>query len=296
MVVHHGRFVWYELLTTDIAAAKAFYGEVVGWGARDASTPDLAYTLFSAGEAPVSGLMDLPEEARKMGATPRWVGYVAVDDLDETVDRIRRLGGAVYVPPTDTNVGRISVVADPQTANLALINGLKLRPSQPAEFDRPGRVGWHELAAADSKKAFGFYGELFGWQQPGDETPRPDSYRLFSADGQTIGGMSTKHPKVPVPFWLYYFNVDDIDITAEHVRSGGGLIFQGPTEIPGGNWIARCVDPQGAMFGLQGPRSQANIGRIPAAEVPASELGWSAEWDGISSKGRLVVPKPGPKR
>jgi predicted enzyme related to lactoylglutathione lyase len=296
MVVHHGRFVWYELLTTDIAAAKAFYGEVVGWGARDASTPDLAYTLFSAGEAPVSGLMGLPEEARKMGATPRWVGYVAVDDLDETVDRIRRLGGAVYVPPTDTNVGRISVVADPQTANLALINGLKLRPSQPAEFDRPGRVGWHELAAADSKKAFGFYGELFGWQQPGDETPRPDSYRLFSADGQTIGGMSTKHPKVPVPFWLYYFNVDDIDMAAEHVRSGGGLIFQGPTEIPGGNWIARCVDPQGAMFGLQGPRSQANIGRIPAAEVPASELGWSAEWDGISSKGRLVVPKPGPKR
>src|SRR5260370_16361545 len=98
MVVHHGRFVWYELLTTDIAAAKAFYGEVVGWGARDASTPDLAYTLFSAGEAPVSGLMDLPEEARKMGATPRGAGNVPVDDVDGTVDRIRPPRGAVYFP------------------------------------------------------------------------------------------------------------------------------------------------------------------------------------------------------
>ena len=33
------------------------------------------------------------------------------------------LGGAVYVPPTDTNIGRIAVVADPQTANLALVKG-----------------------------------------------------------------------------------------------------------------------------------------------------------------------------
>src|SRR5258708_3559650 len=108
MVVHHGRFVWYELLTTDIAAAKAFYCEVVGWGARDASTPDVAYTLGSAGEPPVSGLMDLAVDAMKLGAGPRWGGYVAVDGVDETVGRTGRVGGAVYVPPTDTNVGRIS--------------------------------------------------------------------------------------------------------------------------------------------------------------------------------------------
>ena len=38
MVDHHGRFAWYELITTDVAAAKAFYAEVVGWGAQDAST------------------------------------------------------------------------------------------------------------------------------------------------------------------------------------------------------------------------------------------------------------------
>ncbi len=118
VVDHHGRFVWYELITTDIAAAKAFYTKVVGWGAQDASTPDLAYTLFTAGRASVSGLMDLPEEARKMGATPRWVGYVAVDDVDVTADRIEHLGGAVYVPPTNSNIGRISIVADPQTASL----------------------------------------------------------------------------------------------------------------------------------------------------------------------------------
>ena len=60
-----------------------------------------------------------------MGAMPRWVGYVAVDDLDLTVDRLRRLGGAVYVPPTGSYTGRIAIVADPQGATLALAQGLK---------------------------------------------------------------------------------------------------------------------------------------------------------------------------
>jgi len=107
MVDNPGRFTWYELITTDMAAAKAFYAEVVGWGARDASTLDLHYTLFAAGSARISGLMDLPQDARKMGATPRWMGYVGVDDVDATADRIKRFGGAVYVPPTNSNIGRI---------------------------------------------------------------------------------------------------------------------------------------------------------------------------------------------
>src|ERR1700720_2758938 len=133
MVGYHGRFVWYELMTTDMAAAKAFYANVVGWSAQDASTPDLAYALFTAGKASVSGLMDLPEDARKMGATPRWMGYVGCSDVDATAQRITRLGGAVFVPPTDSNIGRIAVVADPQMASLALVTGLKPGPPLPVE-------------------------------------------------------------------------------------------------------------------------------------------------------------------
>ena len=114
LVNQPGRFAWYELLTTDVAAACAFYGKVVGWVTKDASTPELAYTVLTAGDAPVVGLMDLPEEGLRSGATPRWVGYVAVDDMDVRIEQIRRLGGAILVPPTDSNIGRLSVVADPQ--------------------------------------------------------------------------------------------------------------------------------------------------------------------------------------
>jgi uncharacterized protein len=274
-----GRFAWYELLTTDMAGAAAFYGKVVGWGAQDASTPDLPYTLFTAGKASVSGLMALPEEGRKMGATPRWMGYVGVDDVDVVADRFKRLGGAVYVPPTTSNIGRIAVVADPQTATLALLKGSKSR-RQLAELAKPGRVGWHELLAADWEKAFAFYGEIFGWQKADAEIGPSDTYQLFSAGGQTIGGMFTKRAVEPLPFWLFYFNVDDIDAAGERVKAAGGEVFEGPLELPGGIWIARCTDPQGGAFALQGKRG------------PASAVGWSTEWGGFSSKGRLLVPRP----
>jgi predicted enzyme related to lactoylglutathione lyase len=267
MVDYHGRFVWYELMTTDLAAARDFYSKVVGWGTKDVSTPGHAYTLFTVGTASAGGLMDLPEDARKMGAMPRWIGYVGVNDVDAATDRFRRLGGAVHVPPTDIpDLCRFSVVADPQMATLALVKWSHSGQQRPPELDKQGRVGWHELLAAHWEKAFPFYSELFDWQKADSEIGPMGTYQVFSAGGQSIGGMYTKPAMVPVPFWLYYFNVGDIDQAVERVKAGGGEILEGPFGKPGGNWIARCTDPQGAMFALEGKRRQDGIGYFePAA-------------------------------
>jgi predicted enzyme related to lactoylglutathione lyase len=287
LVDQPARFAWYELLTTDVAAASDFYGKVVGWGATDASTLELAYTVLTAGEVPVAGLMDLPEEGRRLGATPRWLGYVVVDDIDATAGQIRRRGGAVLLPPTDSNIGRVSVVADPQKATFALVEGLTYGPQQPGGLDELGHVGWHELLAQDRSRIFDFYGELFDWQKNSGETDAADFYQLFSSAGQTIGGMLTKLPSVPQPCWLYYFNVDDIGAAAKRVNDSGGRILQGPIELTDGCWIARCADPQGALFALQGARGQRDT-----EQPSASEVAWSAKWGGIASQGRMVLPKP----
>lgn len=274
MADSHGRFVWYELMTTDVEAAKAFYAKVVGWGTRDAPTSGVAYTLFTVGEASVSGLTNLPEDARKMGVEPRWLGYVSVNDVDATADEIRRLGGAVHVPPTDIpNVGRFSVVADPQMAALVLVRWLNAGQEQPAALDIAGRVGWHELLAADWPKAFAFYGELFDWRKADAAFDQTGTYQRFSAGGQTIGGMFTKPAMVRAPFWLYYFNVADIDAAAERVKAAGGQILEGPTEVPRGSRIARCMDPQGAMFALTGQRSDQAIGYFEGAKRDPAESG-----------------------
>jgi len=238
MANSHGRFVWYELMTTDMEAAKAFYAEVVGWGTQDASMPGMAYTLFTVGGVSISGLMGLPEDARKSGLRPSWLGYVGVNDVDATADRIKELGGAVHVPPTDMEGGQ----------------------EQPPALNARGGVGWHELLAADWEKAWPFYRELFGWQKAQADTSAMGTYQRFSAGGETIGGMATKPATEPVPFWLYYFNVGDIDVAMRRVRAGRGEILNGPIEVSGGKWVAQCTDPQGAIFALVGKRTHNGIG------------------------------------
>ena len=64
MVSTHGRFVWYELMTTDTQAAKAFYGKVLGLGTQDVSKPGMAYTLFSDGSIEA----DLPQGKLRFGS------------------------------------------------------------------------------------------------------------------------------------------------------------------------------------------------------------------------------------
>jgi hypothetical protein len=233
----------------------------MGWDALDASVPGRAYTVFTVGKDAVSGMLDLPEDARKMGGKPSWIGYVGVDDVDATADRVKRLGGTVHVPPTDVpNISCFSIFADPQTAWLALFKWLKPGQQQPAELGAPGRVGWHELLAADWEKALAFYGELFGWQKADADIGEMGTYQLFSAGGQTIGGMLNKPPMMPTPFWLYYFNIGDIGAAAQRVKAGGGQILDGPLELPGGSWIVQCTDPQGAIFALEGKRRHKPIG------------------------------------
>src|SRR5262249_61353323 len=94
----HGRFVWYELMTTDVEAAKAFYGKVVGWGAREA--PGSGYTLFTVGRAATSGLVDLPLDAEKGGARAQWGGYISGDDVDGTANRVKEHRATKHITPT----------------------------------------------------------------------------------------------------------------------------------------------------------------------------------------------------
>jgi uncharacterized protein len=276
----YGYFAWYELITTDVAAAATFYRDVIGWETQEASTPQFPYVLFMAGQDQAAGLMALPEEGRKMGAMPRWMGYVGVRDTHAAADQIKHLGGAVYVPPTDTNIGRISVVADAHTSTFGLIDSLQVAPQLPTDSSKPGRIGWHELFAADLDAEVAFYCKLFGWQKADNGNHMADAYVSLSAGGQVIGGAFKKPPKGSPPFWLFYFNVDDLDAAAERVRAGGGQTSYNDEELPGGLSVAHCVDPQGASFALQGKKGHA------------PKMGWSTEWEGFSSRGQLVAPKP----
>ncbi|HKI03910.1 MAG TPA: VOC family protein [Thermoanaerobaculia bacterium] len=245
-----GRFVWYDLMTPDPEAAKAFYTAVAGWGTQ--LFESMAYTMWTAGETPVGGIMKLPDEAVSGGAQPHWLAYVSVANVDATTARAQELGGKVLVPPTDIpTVGRYSVITDPQGASIATFtpeNAAQEAPAKPPVGD----FSWHELATTDAEAAFSFYSELFGWAKTSAMDMGPMGvYQMYGCGEVPFGGMFPKPKEMPgPPAWLHYARVADVNASVEAVKQNGGKVLMGPHEVPGGDLIVQIMDPQGGMFAV----------------------------------------------
>ena len=149
----HGRFIWYELMTTDLEAAKRFYGEVVGWTANATPMGAGAYTILEADGAGVGGAVLLSDAHKAQGVPPNWTGYICVDDCDAAAQKTTSLAGQVLNPPTDIpGVGRFAIITDPHGAVTAI-----MKPTPPSDA-RPraprgalGHGSWHELYAGDAE-------------------------------------------------------------------------------------------------------------------------------------------------
>jgi hypothetical protein len=250
-----GRFLWYDLMTSDPAAAQDFYRSVMGWGTEVFEDAGKPYDMWTRDGQPLGGMMQLPEEAVAAGAPPHWLAYIGTPDVDATAARAAELGGTAIVPPTDIpTVGRFAVIADPDGAVFALFAPAMDTPPHPG-MPGIGEFSWHELLAGDYAKGFEFYSELFGWKIHDDmDMGEHGIYRIYGGDGPPLGGIMTSPPEMPVCAWLFYIRVADLDATMEKVSAGGGVVVNGPIDVPGGDRIAQCRDPQGAMFALHWAR------------------------------------------
>jgi len=256
MSKYHGKFIWYDVMTSDCKAAESFYKRALGWSAKDSGMGDRSYTLLSAGPVTVGGLMPITDEAKKMGVPPCWTGYIAVDDVDAYAARVKTAGGKVHRGPEDIpGVGRFAVVADPHGAVFIIMKGSSGEEPPTVAPDAPGHVGWRELHAGDGKGAFAFYSGLFGWRKAeAIDMGAMGVYQTFSTGNGAVGGMMTRMPETHAPFWLYYFNVDALDAAVARVTQAAGRVALEPHQVPTGQWIAQAFDPQGAMFGLLAPK------------------------------------------
>lgn len=252
MTTAPGAFIWYELLTSDVAGAAAFYKAVVGWTARTGAELD-GYHLFSTGRTEVAGLMACPEGMER----PAWLGYLGVEDVDAKVAAVTAAGGACHVPPTDIpNIGRFALLADPQGVPFYVMRPLDAGEESRA-FDpmAAGHCRWNELTTTDPKAAFAFYGKEFGWKKDGGmPMGEMGEYEFISHAGVMIGAVMPLQPGTPAAHYTYYFGVPDIDAAAAAITANGGQVLFGPMEIPGDEYAGVALDPQGALFGIVGPR------------------------------------------
>ena len=249
------RFVWHELMTTDVESAKAFYAKVIGWSMQLFSDGS-DYTVLSVGTKGVGGIMSIPPDACARGAPACWQGYIGVDDVDVCASRIHSTGGAIIKPAQHIpGVGRFAVVADPQGAVFIIFRPQGTDSSSALAPDTPGLIGWNELHAVDGLKAFSWYADVFGWTKVQDiDMGDMGPYRLFATGAGPVGGMMTKTPEMPQPFWACYFNVESIDAAIARTIQAGGKLLHGPQEVPGPAYIANCQDPQGAWFSMVAQR------------------------------------------
>ena len=251
------RFIWYELMTTDQDEAIRFYAAVVGWTAADHENPemgDFRYTIVSAGDRGIGGIMQLTEGMLEGGARPGWIGYVGVDDTDAKTKEVEAAGGRILMEPGDIpTVGRYALVTDPGGAPFYLLTPLPRAEETPLpDPEAIGSFNWHELYSASGEKAaFDFYSRLFGWETVEEMNLGPMGiYRIFGADGRSLGGMMDKPETIPVSSWGFYVKVGSIDAAIARIEANGGIVRMAPHQVPDGSWIVQAVDPQGAAFAL----------------------------------------------
>jgi predicted enzyme related to lactoylglutathione lyase len=246
-----GRPLWYELMTTDVKGAEAFYRDVMGWTASPFQGASAPYTIFGrAGGAVVAGLMAKPPEVK---APPFWAMYVGVPSLEAAASHITSLGGhahtgVIAVP----SIGRMQLMMDPQGAVFYTFEPANDDP-RPEGAPEIGDASWHELMTTDAPAAMTFYQHVFGWQPSEAMDMGPmGKYQMFNRPHGMIGGMMNKPPQMAnVPSnWQIYFRVPDVDAATAKIKTIGGQLLNGPTDVPGGDRVASVMDPQGAAFGL----------------------------------------------
>lgn len=257
-----GDFIWYELMTTDMDGARAFYEPVVGWSiGAESGMPGMDYRMIGVGDGDaahdedfVAGLMELDDEMLSNGGRPMWIAYIGVDDVDAMAGAIEQAGGRIFVPPSEIpGVGRFAMVADPQGAPFYIMRGASDESS--TVFSERGlrRCGWNELITPDQIAAHRFYTTLFGWRQEG-AMPMGDGGPgyCFLLQGETRIGATGPRPGGAPASWRHYFRVPSIDAAIAAVTAHGGTVEQGPHDVPGGDMIVVGKDPQGAEFALVG--------------------------------------------
>lgn len=249
-------FVWYELHTPDAKAAAEFYSKALGWAIEDAKMPDKTYLIALTGERMVGGLLEKPKAEFGAGAemkTPMWIGYVGVENVDESAKSIVDGGGRLHKGPENIpGVGRFAVMADAQGAIFCVFQPTAGQPNRPTPANGlAGTFGWSELSAVDWEAVWPLYAKEFGWtESQAMDRKEMGLYQMFNAEDLMLGAMMNRANKLQAPAWLYYVNVDDADLTAARIKDAGGQVVHGPVAVPTGERVAVCVDVQGGPFGI----------------------------------------------
>jgi predicted enzyme related to lactoylglutathione lyase len=246
-LVESGRFVWHDLLTKDVSAAKRFYGELFGWRFEDTKRGDRPYVIARVGATPVAGMVDVSGIA---DAGSQWLSFMAVADVDKTVALAQSNGGKVLVQPRDLPVARAAVVIDAQGAPLGLAQ-MKTTIPEPAQPEA-GHFFWQEYLAKDAGQALEFYKRLAGYESMISDSRLGVEYHVLRKARGGAGLFQLPATAVDVqPNWLPYVLVGAPEQFEARVPGlGGRILVPSAPERRNGSLVV-IADREGAPLALQ---------------------------------------------
>jgi len=243
-----GKFVWFELESSDPKRAQGFYGEVLGWKVVPFPIGGGTYEMIYVGDTMIGGYAAPPRAPSRS----RWVASVSVEDVDAAAKVAAANGGKVIAPPFDApGAGRMARIADPQGAELWLFD--KATDDPPDQIATHGRFFWNELHTADPIAALAFYQKVVGYTHRSLDMGPGDAYHIVSRGGVDRGGVTHHVPPGVPAHWLPYVAVDDADAAIARARTHGGTIAMGPADIPGIGRFGVIEDPTGAVLAVMKP-------------------------------------------
>lgn len=239
-------FVWRELMTPDLEAAKGFYGELLGWQFEEMPMPEgPAYTVIKRGDGYIGGLLTPPHPG-----PAAWISYVSVPDVEAAAKAVEAHGGRVVAPVMDIPPGRMAVVADPHGAHFTLWTSAS--GDGPIKTPGPGAFCWETLTTPDAAAAKAFYAAVIGWDvQPGPGGP--DSV-VFAAGELAVADV--QQTDAYPPHWLTYVVAGPLDAMRAKAEQLGAKVIVPRIEVPNVGNIALIADPTGAFIGIFEPQMQ----------------------------------------
>jgi hypothetical protein len=243
-----GKFVWFDLATTELEKQQAFYGAVFGWKFRALESAEDQYTLILNNDRNVAGMfLAKPREDIPAGAL--WIGLMSINDPVKAVSAVEQGGGVVHTQlMTVAQRGTYALFRDPDGA---LFGVLKSDSGDPP--DHASAIGdflWVDLFVDQPGKAAGFYQQLAGYELTKKEEKPGIERIILSSQGHSRAGVVPLPKAVKRAGWLPYVRVDDVDATLTKVTQAGGYIVAPPAEdLLDGN-LAIISDPQGGVLGI----------------------------------------------
>ncbi len=239
---------WIDLVTSDIAAARTFYGELFGWEFETGDQEKYSgYTTARKNGKTVAGIM---QKDAGMAAMPDvWSTYLRTEDAAATAEAVGSHGGQVYMPPMDVpEQGFMAIFGDASGASIGV-----WQPREMTGYElvaEPGSAAWHELHAKDYDAAVRFYQEVFGWDTEVMSDSPEFRYTTLGSGMSAQAGILDASGYLPaeVPsHWQVYFAVADTDASIAQATAMGATVLDGPEDSSFGR-VAMLADPTGATF------------------------------------------------